>query len=53
MKWLIKNIDIINANDIFIYNNQVIVTNIIMKTLPNRLELIIKIFVQKIISHTE
>ena len=34
---------------IFINNNQVFVINILMTTHPNRLELIIKKFVQKIV----
>ena len=45
-----KNVNINAISLIFINNNQVIVTNIVTTTYQNRLELIVKRFVQKILT---
>ena len=45
-----QNVNINAISLIFINNNQVIVTNIVTTTYHNRLELIVKRFVQKILT---
>ena len=45
-----QNVNINAISLIFINNNQVIVTNIVTTTYPNRLELIVKRFVLKILT---
>ena len=45
-----KNVNINAISLRLINNNQVIVTNIVTTTYPNRLELIVKRFVQKILT---